>query len=751
MGGREHYQALKADGTVAARGANRYGQASVPPGLGNVVAVAAGEYHSLALRADGAVVAWGAGGTNVVGFPPIRPGDLSAPNLGQSIVPADMTNVSAIAAAYYHSLALVADGPPVLTTPLVDRTVAYGTTAYLRIAAVGALPLSYQWRFNGNDIPGSNSPVLQLDNVQFGQAGTYSVVVSNAFGTVTSSSVILGVAPFFISAHPQSQNIYRGATARLSVTPTGQGPFSFQWRFADADIPGANDSTLRLPDAQVNQSGPYSVVVRNPVGSVTSDSANVSIGQVIAWGDGSFGQTNLPPGLTNLAAIAAGVDHSVALKTDGTVVAWGENQIANTVTGQTNVPPGLSNVVAVAAGSRHNLALKADGTVFGWGQNDSGQLTIPPGLTNVVAVAAGGGHSLALRRNGTVAAWGYNDFGQARVPFGLSNVVAIAAGGSYSVALRGDGTVRIWGDNSWGSIQPPAGLSNVAAIAAGWQHCAALKADGTVVSWGANYAGLTNLPARLSNVVAIAAGGQHTLALKTDGSLVTGGSASGSLLAVPPAASNIVAIAAGGAHNLVVVDSVSPSVGSLDSLTTSTSGSYFRQTGLMKQAVRVFNHSSVTYSAVRVVIRGLAPGSFVYNASGTNSQAEPYVQYNQPLAPGLFVDLTIEYFVPDRSIPNVSLTGEVVVPAVPINPSGTVQAITRSLRLTDGTYLIDFSTLTNRTYYIQYSTDLATWATASPPLVGTGTGMQWVDNGPPKTDGNPATETSRFYRVLLAP
>src|SRR5205823_5093435 len=98
------------------------------------------------------------------------------------------------------------------------------------IAAVGALPLSYQWRFNGNDIPGSNSPVLQLNDVQFGRAGTYSVVVSNAFGTVTNSSLTLGVAPFFISAQPQSQNSYRGATARLNVTPTGQGPFSFHWR-----------------------------------------------------------------------------------------------------------------------------------------------------------------------------------------------------------------------------------------------------------------------------------------------------------------------------------------------------------------------------------------------------------------------------------------------------------------------------------------------------------------------------------------
>ena len=133
-GGRDHYLALKADGTVAARGDDRYGEADVPSGLSNVVAIAAGAYHSMAVKSDGSVVAWGAGKGG--GFP--RPGPPAPPNFGQSTVPTNLTDVAAIAAGGYNSLALVGDGPPVLTTPLVDRSVVAGATAYLRVAAVGA-------------------------------------------------------------------------------------------------------------------------------------------------------------------------------------------------------------------------------------------------------------------------------------------------------------------------------------------------------------------------------------------------------------------------------------------------------------------------------------------------------------------------------------------------------------------------------------------------------------------------------------
>lgn len=93
-------------------------------------------------------------------------------------------------------------------------------------------------------------------------------------------------------------------------------------------------------------------------------------------------------------AIAAGAFHSVALRDDGVVFAWGENDY-----GQTNVPPGLSNVVAIAAGNYHNVALRSDGTVVAWGDNEYGQTNVPAGLTNVVAISAGGDQSIATVGN----------------------------------------------------------------------------------------------------------------------------------------------------------------------------------------------------------------------------------------------------------------------------------------------------------------------------------------------------------------
>jgi hypothetical protein len=166
----------------------------------------------------------------------------------------------------------------------------------------------------------------------------------------------------------------------------------------------------------------------------------------------------------------------VALKGDGTVVAWGNDE-----DGQTTVPAGLSGVIAVAAGWFHSVALKGDGTVVAWGDNYYGQSTVPDGLINVVAVAAGGGHTVALKSDGTVLAWGADYNGQATVPAGLTGVTAVAAGYSHNVALKGDGTVVAWGG---GATTVPAGLAGITAVAAGSSHTVALKWDGTVVVFG---------------------------------------------------------------------------------------------------------------------------------------------------------------------------------------------------------------------------------------------------------------------------
>jgi hypothetical protein len=96
----------------------------------------------------------------------------------------------------------------------------------------------------------------------------------------------------------------------------------------------------------------------------------------------------------------------------------------------------LSNAVAAAAGYYHSLAIRADGTVLAWGNNGNGQCNVPPGLSNAVAVSAGVYHSAALRADGTVLAWGDNGQGQCDVPAGLSNAVGVAAGGYHSFVIR---------------------------------------------------------------------------------------------------------------------------------------------------------------------------------------------------------------------------------------------------------------------------------------------------------------------------
>ena len=311
-------------------------------------------------------------------------------------------------------------------------------------------------------------------------------------------------------------------------------------------------------------------------------------GSVVSWGNNLYGQTNVPPSLSNSVAVSGGGNHSGALRSDGTVVAWGGNAYI-----QTNVPPSVTNVVAIATGANHSLALRADGRVLVWGSINTTLTNVPAVLSNAVAISAGDTFSMGLQINGTVTAWGMSTYQLTNLPAGLSNVVAISAGKDHGIALRSDGTVIAWGNNSSGQTNVPAGLSNVASVAAGDSFSVAMLADGTVTAWGLG--SRTNVPADLSNVVAVAAGGSHSLALREDGTMRSWGI--GPQTNVPSGLSNVIAIAAGSGHSLSLFGDAIPVIS--------------RQ----PEGLSIGAGPGVT---LRAVVTGRPPLSFQWQKNGTN-------------------------------------------------------------------------------------------------------------------------------------
>lgn len=280
-------------------------------------------------------------------------------------------------------------------------------------------------------------------------------------------------------------------------------------------------------------------------------------GSVIAWGENShFGELNMPAGLSGMIAVAARAYHCLALRADGTVVAWGRNY-----DGESNVPVGLNSVTAIAAGARHSLALTTGSTVVAWGDTPGGKSSVPNGLTSVIAIAAGDDHSLALKKDGTIVAWGANFFGECDVPASLKSSVAIGAGSLHSLAVRPNGTVVAWGFNDYGQCNVPPGLSGVVAVAAGSAHNLALKADGTVVAWGNNDLGQCTVPSGLNGVVAIAASSGRSLALKSDGTVVAWGFDYHGTIATPAGLNGVISIATGSLVSLAVVADSSAKAG----------------------------------------------------------------------------------------------------------------------------------------------------------------------------------------------
>jgi alpha-tubulin suppressor-like RCC1 family protein len=312
-------------------------------------------------------------------------------------------------------------------------------------------------------------------------------------------------------------------------------------------------------------------------------------GKVKAWGNNQFGQIgdgtttdrHTPVEvsvLTNIAAVASGGYHSLALANDGKVWAWGRNdhgQLGDGTLFENHAPKkidGLSNIISIAAGFDYSLALKNDGTVWAWGANmwgvvgdgtytDKYHPVQVINLSGIIFIAAGTEHCLALKNDGTVWSWGWNAAGclgdgsnvakrSTPAPItALSDIKAIAANGSlHSLVLKNDGTVWTWGDNFYGQLgdgtsieksipQQLASLTNITLIGTGERHSFAVKNDGSLWAWGWNGNGQLGVDYTLSfyepnpvnvtllpGVTRIAGGSFHSLVQKVDGNIYTMGS-----------------------------------------------------------------------------------------------------------------------------------------------------------------------------------------------------------------------------------
>jgi alpha-tubulin suppressor-like RCC1 family protein len=339
---------------------------------------------------------------------------------------------------------------------------------------------------------------------------------------------------------------------------------------------GSSEAFSDVPVAVAKLSGVTAVA-----GGGSHSLALLSGGTVMAWGDDESGQlgngsdesvSSVPvavSGLSGVSAIAAGGEHSLALLSNGTVMAWGNNESGQLGDGnfdESDTPvavKGLSGVAAISAGGAFSLALLKTGTVMAWGDDESGQLgngsvktsDVPvavKGLSGVSAVSAGADHGLALLKTGAVMGWGDDESGElggevaeegepqlSDVPVavnGLSSVSVVCAGDAFSLALTKAGTVMAWGADAHGQLGngataaevetpvPVSGLSDVTAIAAGEQHAVALLANGTAMDWGTNENGIlgdgtsgsfSDSPVAvsgLSGAVGVSAGDEHTVA-----------------------------------------------------------------------------------------------------------------------------------------------------------------------------------------------------------------------------------------------
>jgi len=255
--------ALATNGTITAWGDNTYGQANVPASLSNVVAIAAGGYAGLALKSDGTLATWG---RNLAG--------LTNP-------PSGLSNVVFIAGGDLHSLAMIggSDAPTIVRQPTSVCFANVFDRLLLSVGAVSGNAMYYQWRLNGTNLSGATNAIFYLPVAHTNDSGSYSVVITNALGSAVSSNTLVTVVtrPPIILSQPTGQTNVGGATAVFQISADGTAPLAYQWLKNNLAITDATNASLTLTQLRRTNEGAYTIVVTNQFGVLASSNAQLRV------------------------------------------------------------------------------------------------------------------------------------------------------------------------------------------------------------------------------------------------------------------------------------------------------------------------------------------------------------------------------------------------------------------------------------------------------------------------------------------